>query len=61
MLLHVIEASSPVDLAAHGIADRVARQWRGEDVRDTLILVDDVATCAPPSEPRSYGWPPDVG
>jgi len=47
MLLHVIEASPPVDLAAHGIADRVARQWRGEDVRDTLILVDDVGDLSP--------------
>jgi len=42
VLLHVIEPPSPVDLAAHGIADRAAGEWRGEHVRDTLILVDDV-------------------
>ena len=49
MLLHVIEASSPVDLTAHRIADLVARQWRGEHVRDTLILVDDVGDLRPAS------------
>ena len=42
MLLHVIETSSPVDLAAHGVTDCPFGEWRGEHVRDTLILVDDV-------------------
>ena len=42
VLLHVIEAPPPVDLAVHRVTDRVAGQWRGEHVSDALVLVDDV-------------------
>jgi hypothetical protein len=42
VLLHVIEASLPVDLASNGVANGVTGERCGEDVRDALILVDDV-------------------
>jgi hypothetical protein len=42
VLLHVIEASLPVDLASNGVANRAIGERSGEHVRDALILVDDV-------------------
>ncbi len=42
VLLHVIEAPPPVDLAVHRVTDRAAGQRCGEHVCDALVLVDDV-------------------
>ena len=42
VLLHVIEPAAPIDRTADGVADRAVRQRLGEDVRDAVVLGDDV-------------------
>ena len=42
VLLHVVVATLPVDLAVHRVAEACAGQRRGEHVRNALVLIDDV-------------------
>ena len=60
VLLHVIEAARPVDLAVHDLAG--ASAVPDDDVHDrAVVAIDHVDDAAPPSVPVSNGWPPDVG
>jgi hypothetical protein len=60
VLLHVIEAPRPVDLAATDLAN--SQRPDTTCAMRAVLAIDHVShDAAPPSVPVSNGWPPDVG